>query len=239
MWIPVSPYVKPQRAHQYTAGYFTNFLNDNIEASVEVYYKQMNNQIEFREFSQPYFNPQIEADFRFGEGRAYGAEFLVRKHEGKFTGWVSYTLSKSERKIKDIQEKDWFPSPYDHRHNISIVGMYDITKRISLSTNWVYLSGHPFDAPASRWEYGNLILPYYKGKNASRYPDYHRLDFGVEIKNKPNKKFESSWTFSVYNAYNKRNPSMIYFEADQDGTTQAYSFALLQRIYSVSYNFNF
>jgi outer membrane receptor protein involved in Fe transport len=237
--MPVTPNVKPQYAHQITAGFFKNFFENKLQTSVEVYYKKMENQIEFREFSEPYFNPYIEADFRFGEGRAYGAEFLVKKTEGKLSGWVAYTLSKSERKIKDIQEKDWFPSPYDHRHNISIVGMYDITKRISISANWVYLSGKPFDAPVARWEYDNLILPEFKGKNGFRYPDYHRLDFGLEIKGKPRPRFNSSVTLSVYNVYNKKNANLIYFDVEENNETKAYKFSLLPRIFSIAYNFNF
>lgn len=239
IWMPVTPNVKPQFANQWTAGYFRNFFDHKLETSVEVYYKHMNNQIEFKEFSNPYLNPKIEEDFRFGEGRAYGVEFMIRKNEGRFNGWVSYTISKSERKTKNMQEKDWYPSPYDQRHNLSVVGMYNITKRISVSANWVYLSGKPFNAPSARYEYGNLILPYYVGKNASRYPNYHRLDLGLKIKNKPIRRFQSSWTFSVYNAYNRKNANMIYFEPDDNNTTKAYKYSLLQRIYSVSFNFNF
>jgi hypothetical protein len=239
VWMPVSPYVKPQYAHQFAVGLFSNFFDNKLQTSVEGYYKKMNNQIDFKEFSNPYFNPQIEADFRFGIGRAYGLEFMLKKPDGRFSGWLSYTLSKSERKIKDIQEKDWFLSPYDHTHNISVVGMFDITKRLSVSGNWVYLTGQPFDSPSARWEYGNLILPYYNGKNTSRYPDYNRLDLGLELKNKSKSRFESSWTFSVYNVYNQRNPNVIYFEASGNNNTQAYRMSMLQRIYSVSFNFKF
>jgi hypothetical protein len=164
---------------------------------------------------------------------------MVKKPEGRFSGWASYTLAKSERKTKDIQEKDWYPSPYDHRHNISLVGMFDVTKRISLSANWVYLSGHPFNAPSARWVYGNITYPYYTGKNASRYPNYHRLDLGVEIKTKKKGRYESSWSFSVYNLYNRKNANMIYFSPESNNTTQAYRFSMLQRIYSFSYNFKF
>jgi hypothetical protein len=237
--MPVTPNVKPQYGNQVSIGFFRNFLNNALQTSVEVYYKKMNNQIEFREFSNPYFNPQIESDFRFGVGRAYGAEFMVKKTEGKFTGWVSYTLANSERKIKAIQDKNWFPSPYDHRHNISVVGMYDITKRLSLSANWVFLTGQPFDAPVARWQYGNIVLPYYNGKNGSRFPDYHRLDLGVELKNKPIRSFNSSWTFSMYNAYNHKNANMIYFVPEANNVTKAYRYAILQRIFAVSFNFNF
>ncbi len=239
VWMPVGPNVKPQYGDQGTLGLFKNFFDNKFKTSLEFYYKHMTNQIEFKEFSQPYFNPQIESDFRFGQGRAYGAEFLLKKPEGKLTGWISYTLAKSERKIKDIQEKGWYPSPYDHRHNVSIVAMYSITPRVSISSNWVYLTGKPFDAPVARWEYGSLILPYYNGKNGSRYPNYHRMDFGIEIKNKPGKKFDSSWTFSVYNAYNRRNANMVYFSQESSTETKAFKYSMLQRIYSVSYNFKF
>jgi hypothetical protein len=239
MWMPATPYVKPQYADQVTVGYFTNIFPNTLAISVESYYKKMNNQIEFKEFSQPYFNPQIESDFRFGQGRSYGLELMVKKPEGRFSGWASYTLAKSERKTKDIQEKDWYPSPYDHRHNISLVGMFDVTKRISLSANWVYLSGHPFNAPSARWVYGNNTYPYYNGKNESRYPNYHRLDLGVEIKTKKNGRYESSWSLSVYNLYNRKNANLVYFTPEKNNTTQAYQFSMLQRIYSFSYNFKF
>lgn len=239
VWMPVSPYTKPLIGDQVTAGYFANFFDHKLNFSVEGYYKLMQNQIEFKEFSQPYFNQQVETDFRFGKGRAYGMEVLLKKPEGKFSGWVSYTLAKSERKIKDIQEKDWFPSPYDHRHNLSVVAMYDIFNRLSLSANWVFLSGKPFDAPSARWTYNGQIFPYYNGKNASRYPNYHRLDLGLEFKNKKKGRYESSWTFSVYNLYNRKNANLIYFEPQDDYTTQAYRFSMMQRIYAFSYNFKF
>jgi hypothetical protein len=239
VWMPVTPYTKPQIADQVSVGYFSNLFEHKLNFSVETYYKTMQNQIEFREFSTPYFNPQIETDFRFGKGRAYGVEFMLKKPEGKFSGWVSYTLAKSERKTQDIQEKDWYPSSQDHRHNISVVGMYDMFERLSLSANWVFLSGQPFDAPSARWVYNGQIFPYYSGKNASRYPNYHRLDLGLEFKNKKKGRYESSWTVSVYNVYNQKNANLIYFQPENDNTTQAYRFSMMQRIYSFSYNFKF
>ena len=148
-------------------------------------------------------------------------------------------MAKSERKIKDLQEKDWYASPYDQRHNVSVVTMYDLTQRLSLSANWVYNTGKPFDAPSARFEYGNNIVPYYDGKNSSRYPAYHRLDMGIEWKNNPKKRYESSWTFSVYNLYNRKNANMIYFERGDGYNTEAWLYAIMPRIYSISYNFNF
>jgi predicted porin len=199
----------------------------------------MYNQIEFVEFSQPYMNPHIEEEFRFGKGRAYGLELMARKDEGKLTGWVSYTLSKSERKIKDMQETNWYLSPYDQTHNVSVVAMYDLTKKINVSTTWVYNTGKPFDAPSAKWQYGNMVLPYYDGKNASRYPNYHRLDLSVEYKFNPNSLFQSSLSLSIYNAYNRKNANVIYFKAEEGNVTQAYRVAMMQRMFALSYNLSF
>ncbi len=239
VWMPVTPNVKPQYGHQASVGYFRNLNNDMYQISVEGYYKAMYNQIEFVEFSQPYFNEKIEEEFRFGKGRAYGLELMAKKSEGRYTGWIAYTLSKSERKIEDIQEKDWYPSSFDQRHNISIVNMLDITKRLSVSVNWLFNTGKPFDAPVSRIEYGNEIVPYYDGKNASRYPNYHRMDLGVELKNKPKKRYQTSWTFSVYNLYNRKNANSIYFKQGVGNTTEAWRYAMMKRIISASFNFKF
>ncbi len=239
VWMPVTNNVKPQYAHQGAIGYFRNFLGGGIKTSAEVYYKAMYNQIEFVEFSQPYMNPHIEEEFRFGKGRAYGLELMARKDEGKLTGWVSYTLSKSERKIKDMQETNWYLSPYDQTHNVSVVAMYDLTKKINVSTTWVYNTGKPFDAPSAKWQYGNMVLPYYDGKNASRYPNYHRLDLSVEYKFNPNSLFQSSLSLSIYNAYNRKNANVIYFKAEEGNVTQAYRVAMMQRMFALSYNLSF
>jgi hypothetical protein len=239
VWMPVTNNVKPQYAHQVAMGYFSNFLGGNIKTSAEVYYKAMYNQIEFAEFSQPIMNPHIEEDFRFGKGRAFGLELMVRKEEGRFTGWVSYTLSKSERKTIDIQDKSWYPSPYDQRHNLSVVGMYDLTKHFSASLTWLYNTGKPFDAPSAKYQWGNVVLPYYNGKNASKYPNYHRLDLSLEYKINPQSKFQSSLTLSVFNVYNRKNANVIYFKAEEGFKTQAYRIAMMQRIFALSYNLNF
>ena len=241
VWMPVTPLVKPQIANQVSIGYFRNFLDNALESSIEVYYKHMENQIEFREFSQPYLNDQIEKEFRFGIGRAYGLEFQLKKQEGNLSGWISYTLSRSERKIKDIQEKEWYLSPFDITNNVAVVGTYTFSQRVSMSANWIYMTGRPFNAPVARWEFGGNIYPYYGGRNKSRFTDNHRMDLGIELKNKPHKKYSSSWTFSVYNLYNRKNANVIYFDETDDGpyNTAAYRISFLQRIYSVAYNFKF
>ena len=241
VWMPSTINIKPQKCHQVTVGYFRNFFDNTLETSVEAYYKKMDNQIEFREFSQPYLNEFIEEEFRFGEGRAMGLEFLVRKPAGRLNGWVSYTLSKAERKIDDYWETGWYRSSYDMPHNLSVVGSYDLTSRWSVSSNFVFQSGKPFDAPVLRWEYGESVLQQFEGKNMSRYPNYHRLDLGIERKGKPGKRFQSSWRLSVYNVYNRKNANSIYFTPDDENQniTRAYKFSIMPRIYSISYNFNF
>lgn len=243
IWIPSSPNVKPQIADQYSIGYFRNFKNNSIKTSMEVYYKNMQNQVDFKEFAQPHLNPEIEGELRFGKGRAYGLELMVEKTGGKFTGWLSYTLSRSERKTKDIQEKGWYTSPYDIPHDVSLVASYKLSRRILLSANWVYQSGRPINAPVARWEYGELILPYFPGRNNDRMPAYHRLDLGLELKGKLKtaKRFESSLSFSIYNVYNRKNANSVYFIQDYDtqAETKAMKVSLFRFMPSVTYNFKF
>ncbi len=243
IWIPSSPNVKPQIADQYSIGYFRNFKNNIIKTSIELYYKNMQNQVDFKEFAQPHLNPEIEGELRFGKGRAYGLELMIEKSEGKLTGWVSYTLSKSERNTRDIQEKGWYTSPYDIPHDISVVAAYKLTNRILLSANWVYQSGRPINAPVARWEYGDLILPYFPGRNNDRMPDYHRLDLGLELKGKLKsaKRFESSLVFSIYNVYNRKNANTVYFVQDYETqtVTKAMKVSLFRIMPSITYNFKF
>ena len=243
IWIPSSPNVKPQIADQYSMGYFRNFKNNSIKTSIEVYYKNMQNQVDFKEFAQPHLNPEIEGELRFGKGRAYGLELMVEKTRGKFTGWLSYTLSRSERKTKDIQEKGWYTSPYDIPHDVSVVASYKLSGRVLLSANWVYQSGRPINAPVARWEYGDLILPYFPGRNNDRMPAYHRLDLGLELKGKLKsaKRFESSLSFSIYNVYNRKNANTVYFIQDYDtqANTKAMKLSLFRFMPSVTYNFKF
>ncbi len=243
IWVGSGPNIKPQLADQYSLGYFRNFLDHKIEASVEVYYKDMYNQIEFREFAMPQFNERMDEDFRFGRGRSYGIEFFVRKNEGKISGWVSYTLSKTEKKIKDIQEKDWFLSSFDRTHDLSIVAMYNLSKRFSLSANFQLKSGRPFTSPTSGYTWGNAELPYYEKRNNDRMPLYHRLDMSVVFrsKEKAGRKFHSETVFSIFDVYNRRNPIAIYFKSDEDheNVTHAYKQNFLGFMPSITWNFSF
>jgi hypothetical protein len=243
IWMSANPNIEPQYGDQYSTGYYRNFFDNKIETSLDVYYKNMYNQVAFRAFAEPQFNPDIEEDLRFGKGRAYGVELMIRKPEGKLSGWISYSYSRSEKKINDIQEKGWFPSPYDRPHDISVVAMYDFSERVNFSANWTYKTGRPLNAPAARYEYGNLVLPYYPGRNQDRMPDYHRLDLSVTIegKKKPSKKNHGEWVFSIYNAYARKNADALFFEQDDFDSyeTQATKVSYFTIFPSVSYKFNF
>ena len=177
IWFPVSPNVKPQKCDQFALGYFRNFLNDAIETSVEVYYKNMKNVIDFKDNAITYANLSLDAELRTGSGRSFGVELLVRKSVGKFTGWISYTYSRSFRTIKGISHNKEYRSPYDRPHNFVIVANYEITPRISVAANWIYNTGQPVTFPCGQYTISGLTYAVYNGyRNQSRYPDYHRLD---------------------------------------------------------------
>jgi hypothetical protein len=243
LWIGSNPNIKPQQADLFSAGYFRNFMDNKIEASVEVYYKSMKNQIEFREFAMPQFNPRMDEDFRYGIGRAYGLELFVRKPEGKFTGWISYTLSKTERKINDIQQKTWFLSSVDRTHDLTVVSMLNVSKRVSLSANFLLKSGRPFTSPSLRYTYDNAVVPYYSSRNNDRMPLYHRLDFSLTWrgKEKPGRRFHSERVFSIFDVYNHTNPVGIYFKPDKDNQniTHAYKQNFLGFTPAFTWNFYF
>jgi hypothetical protein len=244
LWIPSSPNVKPQISDQVAGGYFKNFLNNAYEGSVELYYKKMNNQVDFVDHAQTLFNPLLEGQIRTGEAYSYGAEFFLRKQEGKFTGWITYTLSKTERKIEAINNGNAYPATYDRTHNLSIVTSYEISKRLNVSLNWVYYTGSAVTSPTGRLNYKGMVAPVYSDRNAARMPDYHRLDLSATLinkKKKPEQRFEGSWVFSVYNAYNRKNAFAINFrqKVDEPTKTEAVMTYLFPIIPAVTYNFKF
>jgi hypothetical protein len=240
VWFPSSPNVEPQHAYQGAIGYFRNFFNDMIETSVEVFYKKMYNQIDFRDHAQLILNEKLEAELRFGEGEAYGAEFLIRKQYGDLTGWIAYTYSKSTRYFDDINEGRPYLSPFDKPHDFSFVVSYKINERLSAAATWVYGSGSPATFPTGKFEYGNMIAPVYSDRNDYRIPDYHRLDLGLTLdaRKKKNRKFDYNWVFSVYNAYNRHNTYSISF-VEEEGETKAIKTFLFGIIPAITFNFNF
>ncbi len=238
-WIPTSNIVEPGISDQVSLGYFRNFLDNQIETSVEVYYKDMQNQIDYENGADLFLNPFIESQLVFGKGRSYGAEFLLKKNTGKFTGWLSYTYSRTEKQFDDINDGDWYPTKYDRTHDISIVGMYQFNPKWNVSASWVYYTGNAVTFPSGKYEIEGQTVNYYTERNGYRMPDYHRLDIGATYTKQKKKGREASWNFSLYNAYGRENAYTITFEENDDGITEALQLSLFRWIPSITYNFKF
>ena len=242
VWFPTSPNVKPQKCDQFALGYFRNFNDDAIETSVEVYYKNMQNVIDFKDNAITYGYLLIDGELRVGKGRSYGAEFLVRKNVGKFTGWLSYTYSRTFRTIKGISHGLEYRSPYDRPHNIVIVGNYDLNPRITLAANWIYSTGQPVTFPYGQYTInGNTYAVYNGNRNESRYPDYHRLDlsFTYKMGKLENRRWQHELNVSVYNAYARHNTWAITFDQGENGSIATKNMYLFSIVPSISYNFKY
>lgn len=243
IWFPATPNVKPQLCDQVSMGYFRNVRENMFELSSEVYYKNYRKVIDFRDHALLLLNPYLEGELRIGKGYSYGIENMIRKNEGKLTGWLSYTYSRSFRIIPDINEGNRYNAPYDKPHSVNIVVNYDVSKRVTTSATWVYATGLPVTFPTGRAIIGNSIIPIYSNRNAYRMPDYHRLDLSVSLKGKekPGKKWHGEWNLSVYNAYNRHNAWSINFT--QDGSDPNVTYAektyLFAIIPALTYNFKF
>lgn len=240
VWFLSSPNVKPQLADQVAAGYFRNFKDNTIEASVEVYYKTMQNAIDFVDRAELLLNEHLEGELRIGDARSYGLELMVRKSSGKLTGILSYTLARSEKFIPEIFN-DWYPTKYDKTHDIAATASYAFNKRISASVNFVYGTGSAITLPAGRFEFMGSETPIFTEKNGGRMPSYHRADVSVNWRTKKNmdKKFEIEHVISVYNAYNRANPYSINFRERDTGERYAEMTYLLPIIPAYTLNFKF
>ena len=245
VWVPSTFRVKPQLSWQYSAGFFKNFNDNTYETSIEVYYKSMKNQIEYREGYTPSIKDP-EEEFVFGDGWSYGAEFFFNKTKGKFTGWIGYTLAWSWRKFPDLNKGNKYPAKFDRRHDLSVVGLYEFNSKWKLSTVFVYASGNAASLPEKFYLIEGVLTQQYSNINQYRLPSYHRLDISATYTPVPKKqrKVTSSWNFSIYNAYSRRNPYFFYF--DQTGSAfdgslqvQAKQVSLFPVIPSVTYNFKF
>lgn len=243
VWFPSTPNVKPQIADQWALGYFRNFLDNRLEGSVEAYYKYTQNAIDFKDHADLLLNKEFEGELRFGDAQAYGLEFLVRYNIGKFSGWVGYTLSRTEKKIDGINEGKVYLAGYDKPHDLSIVFNYDPSKRVSIGATWVYQTGSAVTFPTGKFEFGNKYVPIFSERNAYRMPDYHRLDVSATLKckDKPNRKFYHEWNLSVYNAYGRKNPWVINFVQDDNNPneTHAEMTYLFSIIPAITFNFHF
>ena len=260
VWTPSTNNIKPQLADQWAAGYFRNFNDNAYEFSVEAYYKALQNQLDYVDNADLLLNRNLEGDLIQGVGRAYGLEFFLRKAKGRLTGFASYTLSRTERRLTGtgINQGDWFPNRFDRMHNMSVTADYALTGRWSVAANFVLQSGTPITFYTNRLELSVLpvvpLLPDER-RNNFRNPAYHRLDLSATKQNrkKEGRRRESYWVFSVYNAYNRRNPFSVYFQRNpnlnvpgEDGRpivtpkTQAVRYSVIGSfVPAVSYNFKF
>jgi hypothetical protein len=217
IWFPAGPNVKPQLCDQFAAGYFRNFKKNIYEASAEIYYKDLRKLIDFRDHAQLFLNNYLEGELRIGNGYSYGIETILRKNEGKVSGWISYTYSRSFRMVPEINNGRRYISPYDKPHNFNIIVNWQIWKRLSASATWIYATGLPVTFPTGRAIIGNAIIPIYSDRNSYRMEDYHRLDLSLTLGSriKPGRKWQSDPNLSVYNAYNRHNAWAINFVRDQ------------------------
>jgi hypothetical protein len=246
VWTLSSPIIQPEKADQVALGWFQNLKDNMYEASVEVYYKKLYNQIDYVPASDLLLNQFVAGDLLFGKGRAYGAEFYLKKNKGKLTGWISYTLSRTERQVQSINNNDWFPARFDKPHVFTSVAIYEMGKRLSLSANFTITSGTPATFPTNRWEFHGWPVGnnYDNARNNNRIPAYHRLDLAATLKSKRKlfKTGEGEWVLSAYNVYNRRNPFSVYTRANEDTPlkTEAVRYAVIGSfIPALTYNFKF
>ncbi|MCF8380690.1 MAG: TonB-dependent receptor [Bacteroidales bacterium] len=241
VWIPGSNNLKPLFVDLISAGYFRNFNNNSIETSVEVYYKNMSNTADYEDGADIIFNEHVESQILMGKGRSYGLELFVKKKYGKFSGWISYTLSRTENKIEGISSFEWYPVKYDKTHDLSLVSIYKISPRLSLSGVWTYATGNAVTFPSGKYILDNNPVPFYTERNGYRMPAYHRFDLSLSLAGKKRKKYESGWDFSIYNLYNRYNAYMITFRESETriGTTEAVKLSLFGIVPSITYKFKF
>jgi hypothetical protein len=243
VWVPSSELVSPQRGVQYALGYFRNFNENMWETSVEVYFKDLRNQIDYPENYVPQQAEDVENSFVFGKGKAYGAEFFIKKARGRLNGWIGYTWSRTLRQFPDINDGKTFPSTYDRIHDFVVVSNYQLSKKWDMNANFVFATGNTFTPLRAMYFIEQRINLDYGARNSLRYDNYHRLDFGATYTPKPDKKgFKSSWTFSAYNIYNRYNPFFVYYDiqnAFEKGTVKAAAkqVTLFPIIPSVTWNF--
>ena len=246
LWVPSTLRVQPQKSWQYSAGYFKNFNNNMFETSLEVYYKSMENQIEYREGFTPNTLNDAEEDFVFGKGWSYGGELFINKVKGRFTGWIGYTLSWTWRRFKDLNDNNKYPSRYDRRHDLSVVGTYELSKKWKLSSIFVYGTGQATSLPERFYFVNGVLTQEYSTINKYRLAPYHRLDFSAIYtpKAKVDRKYKSYWVFSIYNVYSRLNPYFVYYNQEGSATTNdlkvtAKQVSLFPIIPSVTWNFKF
>ncbi len=249
VWTPSDSFIKPQIADQVALGYFKNFENDMYSLEVETYYKEVQNRLDYIDGADLIANKAIEQIILNGQLRSYGLEIMFRKNEGKFNGWISYTLSKSEQQTPGrtsietgINNGQWYNSVYDKLHNIAITTSYNWNEKWSFGANFALQTGQPVTYPVGQYEYLGINVPSYGLRNENRLPAYHHLDIAATLtprKNK-NREWKGEWVFSIYNLYNRKNAASINFRQNSDtGSNEAVKTSIFGVVPAVSYNFKF
>ncbi len=247
LWKLSDQYVAPQRAWQYALGAYRNFQQNTIETSIELYYKDMPSIVEYRDGARLFLNPTLETDLVMGEGYAYGTELLIRKNKGKLNGWLSYTFSRTLRKVDSedgiqVNRGEYFPANWDQPHDLTLVGSYQPLRRVSFNATFNYRTGRPITLPSGIYDVGGNVVIDYQERNQARIPDYHRLDLGLTYYffQRKNSRYQSHITFSVYNAYARRNAFSWFFQPSPDsGIPKSYRLAVIGTLVpSVTYNFS-
>jgi hypothetical protein len=240
-WIGNSYNIKPEIADQLSLGYVTKLFKSKFELTAETYYKYLQNQIDYKDGAEINTVSDVESVLLYGIGRAYGLELLLKKKEGRLTGWIGYTLSKTERKIDGINEGKWYNARQDRTHDISVVGIYDLNERWSISGVFVYNTGDAVTYPTGKYNLQGQTLYQYAARNENRMPAYHRLDFSATYEKNKTKRMHGSWNFSLYNVYGRENAFRISFKDDPNDPTrtQIIRTALFKWVPSVTYQFKF
>jgi hypothetical protein len=238
-WYSSDNNIKPEISDQVSLGYFQNFKDNAYETSIEGYYKYLQNQIDYKDGADVLMSEQVATQLLEGVGRAYGLEFFIKKKTGKLTGWISYTLSKAEKKIDGINNGNWYNARQDKTHDISVVAMYEISPKISLSANWVYSTGNAVTFPSGKYYVNEQIVWLYTERNGYRMPAYHRLDVGASFKLKETRRYSSELTVGIYNLYGRENAYSIEFRENENDPkkTEVVQIALFRWVPSISWNF--
>lgn len=241
IWLMSGVNVKPEISDQWSFSFNQNFKEDMFKFSAETYFKWMQNQIDLKDGADIMANEHVEGEILYGNGRAYGLELMLNKVYGSFTGWIGYTLSRTELNIPGINNSEWYAARYDATHDLSVVGIYNLSNRWVFSGSWVYRTGNAVTFPSGKYMVDGEVMFYYTERNGYRMPDYHRLDLGATYTFRKKKKYESSLNFSIYNAYGQKNAFSIDFEQNPDdpSKTQAVKTYLFTYMPSVTYNFKF
>ncbi len=249
VWTPSGPFTKPQLLDQYAFGFFKNIKEGDYSLETEVFYKDIQNRLDYIDGANLIANDAIEAVVLNGEARAYGLEFLLRKNQGKFQGWLAYTLSKSEQRTPGrtavetgINFGEWYNTPYDKTHDFSLFASYDLNQKWNFNSNFVYQTGQPTNYPVGQFEFQGLTVPYYGFRNTERLPDYHRIDVSATLTPRKNKgrKLQAEWVFSIYNLYSRKNAASINFRRNEDtAVNEAIRTSIFGIVPAVTYNFKF